>query len=93
MVLFSRSTSTPRTPGASQLDYYFIGENDGCIETSGKYDTADTGTLAASPYTGQKFSSIAGAKHFVPLECVYSTAIVPLPLPNVVFAGHGTLSL
>lgn len=48
--------------GASQLDYYFIGENDGCIETSGKYDTADTGTLAASPYTGQKFSSIAGAK-------------------------------
>ena len=25
--------------------------------------------------------------YFVPLECVYSTAIVPLPLPNVVFAG------
>lgn len=48
--------------GAKQLDYYFIGENDGCIETSGTYDTADTGTLAASPYTNQKFSSIAGAK-------------------------------
>ena len=48
--------------GDKQLDYYFIGENDGCIETSGTYDMNDTGTLAASPYTNQKFSSIAGAK-------------------------------
>lgn len=48
--------------GADQLDYYFIGENDGCIETSGAYDTTDTGTLTSSPYTGQKFSSIANAK-------------------------------
>lgn len=44
------------------LDYYFIGENDGCIETSETYDMADTGTLATSPYSNQKFSSIAGAK-------------------------------
>lgn len=48
--------------GNEELDYYFIGENDGCIETSGTYDLTDSGTLSASPYTGQKFSSIAGAK-------------------------------
>ena len=48
--------------GDVELDYYFIGENDGCIETSGTYDLTDSGTLSASPYTGQKFSSIAGAK-------------------------------
>lgn len=48
--------------GNEELDYYFIGENDGCIETSGTYDLTDSGTLSASPYTGQKFSSIARAK-------------------------------
>lgn len=48
--------------GNKELDYYFIGENDGCIETSGTYDLTDSDTLSASPYTGQKFSSIAGAK-------------------------------
>ena len=48
--------------GNEELDYYFIGENDGCIETSGTYDLTDSDTLSASPYTGQKFSSIAGAK-------------------------------
>ena len=48
--------------GTDILDYYFIGENDGCIETNGVYDTTDTGTLSSSPYTGQKFSSIANAK-------------------------------
>ena len=48
--------------GDTEIDYYFIGENDGCIETSGTYDLTDSGTLSASPYTGQKFSSIAGAK-------------------------------
>lgn len=48
--------------GNEELDYYFIGENDGCIETRGTYDLTDSDTLSASPYTGQKFSSIAGAK-------------------------------
>ena len=48
--------------GTDILDYYFIGENDGCIETDGVYDTTDTGSLSSSPYTGQKFSSIANAK-------------------------------
>ena len=43
--------------GNEELDYYFIGENDGCIETSGTYDLTDSDTLSASPYTGQKFSS------------------------------------
>lgn len=63
--------------GGNQLDYYFIGENDGCIETNGAYDTADTGTLTASPYTGQKFSSIAGAK----------------PASGISLAGTGNKSL
>lgn len=41
---------------------YFIGENDGCIETSTGYDLTDSATLGSSPYTGLKFSSIANAK-------------------------------
>lgn len=48
--------------GETEIDYYFVGENDGCIEHDGVYDLLDTKTLPASPYTGCKFSSIAGAK-------------------------------
>lgn len=47
--------------GDDQLDYYFIGEDDGCIETEGVYDLEDMEALVAE-FTGQKFSSIAGAK-------------------------------
>lgn len=42
--------------------FYFIGENDGSIETSTGYDLTDSATLGSSPYAGLKFSSIAGAK-------------------------------
>ena len=50
--------------GDVELDYYFIGENDGCLESAdGAYDMNDnTVTIGSSPYTGIKFSSIAGAK-------------------------------
>ena len=50
--------------GNEELDYYFIGENDGCLESAdGAYDMNDnTVTIGSSPYTGIKFSSIAGAK-------------------------------
>lgn len=49
--------------GAIELDYYLIGENDGCLENSSGYDMNDnTITLGSSPYSGIKFSSIAGAK-------------------------------
>lgn len=50
--------------GDTELDYYFIGENDGCLESAdGAYDMNDnTVTIGSSPYTGIKFSSIAGAK-------------------------------
>ena len=49
--------------GDTELDYYFIGENEGCVENSnGTYDLTDSMTIPASPYTGYKFSSIAGAK-------------------------------
>lgn len=50
--------------GNVELDYYFIGENDGCLESAdGAYDMNDnTVTIGSSPYTGIKFSSIAGAK-------------------------------
>lgn len=48
--------------GETEIDYYFVGENDGCIEHNGVYDLLDTNALPVSPYTGCKFSSIAGAK-------------------------------
>lgn len=49
--------------GTEELEGYFIGENDGILELSdGSYDMTDSAALASSPYTGQKFSSIAGAK-------------------------------
>lgn len=49
--------------GNTEIDYYFIGENDGCVEdSSGVYDLTDSISIPASPYTGYKFSSIAGAK-------------------------------
>lgn len=49
--------------GDTELDYYFIGENEGCVESSsGAYDLTDSITIPASPYSGYKFSSIAGAK-------------------------------
>lgn len=49
--------------GDTELDYYFIGENEGCVEnSSGVYDLTDSMSIPASPYTGYKFSSIAGAK-------------------------------
>ena len=50
--------------GNEELDYYFIGENDGCLESAdGAYDMNDnTVIIGSSPYTGNKFSSIAGAK-------------------------------
>lgn len=50
--------------GDVELDYYFIGEDDGCLESAdGAYDMNDnTVTIGSSPYTGIKFSSIAGAK-------------------------------
>lgn len=50
--------------GNEELDYYFIGENDGCLESAdGAYDMNDnTVTIGSSPYTEIKFSSIAGAK-------------------------------
>ena len=50
--------------GNEELDYYFIGENDGCLESAdGAYDMNDnTVIIGSSPYTGIKFSSIAGAK-------------------------------
>ena len=49
--------------GDEELEYYLIGENDGCIEdASGVYDLTDSTTLPSSPYTGYKFSSIADAK-------------------------------
>ena len=49
--------------GDTELDYYFIGENDGCLENTNGYDLDDnTITLGSTPYTDIKFSSIAGAK-------------------------------
>lgn len=49
--------------GATELSYYLIGENDGCLENSSGYDMNDnTITLGSSPYSGIKFASIAGAK-------------------------------
>ena len=49
--------------GDTELDYYFIGENDGCLENTDGYDLDDnTITLGSTPYTDIKFSSIAGAK-------------------------------
>ena len=50
--------------GDTVLDGYFVGENDGCLESAkGAYDMNDnTVTIGDSPYTGIKFSSIAGAK-------------------------------
>ena len=50
--------------GDTVLDGYFVGENDGCLESaSGAYDMNDnTVSIGSSPYTGIKFSSIAGAK-------------------------------
>ena len=49
--------------GTTTIPYYFIGENDGCIEyTDGGYDKEDVKSLSSSPYEGEKFSSIADAK-------------------------------
>lgn len=49
--------------GDTELDYYFIGENDGCLENTDGYGLDDnTITLGSTPYTDIKFSSIAGAK-------------------------------
>ena len=49
--------------GDKIVPYYLIGENDGCLENTSGYDKNDnTITLGSSPYTGIKFSSIAGAK-------------------------------
>ena len=49
--------------GDTELDYYFIGENEGCVEnSSGQYDLTDSMAIPSSPYTGYKFSSIAGAR-------------------------------
>lgn len=48
--------------GNTELDYYFIGENDGCVENNGVYDLTDSISIPASPYAGYKFSSVADAK-------------------------------
>lgn len=49
--------------GDVEIDYYFIGENEGCVEdSSGAYDLTDSTSIPATPYTGYKFSSIANAK-------------------------------
>ena len=49
--------------GDTELGFYLIGEDDGCLENSTGYDTDDnTITLGSSPYTGIKLASIAGAK-------------------------------
>lgn len=49
--------------GDTEIEYYLIGENDGCLENSSGYDMNDnTVTLGSSPYSGIKMASIAGAK-------------------------------
>lgn len=49
--------------GDTEIEYYLIGENDGCLENSSDYDMNDnTVTLGSSPYSGIKMASIAGAK-------------------------------
>jgi hypothetical protein len=49
--------------GDTEIAYYLIGENDGCLENSSGYDMNDnTVTLGSSPYSGIKMASIAGAK-------------------------------
>lgn len=49
--------------GDTEIEYYLIGENDGCLENSSGYDMNDnTITLGSSPYSGIKMASIAGAK-------------------------------
>lgn len=49
--------------GDTEIEYYLIGENDGCLENSSGYDMNDnTVTLGSTPYSGIKMASIAGAK-------------------------------